>query len=94
MRKFLKTWFTLGMLSDKFTAISKSVLHEIVTDNLNITNFVPPLGSRNAYVVNKIKRLGSAVTFLTRYSDEGDEVINKIITGDETWVCHESKQSM
>lgn len=80
MRKFLKTWFTLGMLSDKLTA--------------NITNLVPPLGSRNAYVVHKIKRLGSAVTFLTRYSDEGDEVINKIITGDETWVCHESKQSM
>ncbi|GBM35427.1 hypothetical protein AVEN_181522-1 [Araneus ventricosus] len=41
--------------------------------------------------IHETKRLGSALTFLTRYSDEGNEFINKIVT----WVCHvtpESKQ--
>ncbi|GBM40912.1 hypothetical protein AVEN_234046-1 [Araneus ventricosus] len=45
--------------------------------------------------VHKTKRLGSALTFLTRYSEEGNEFLNKIVTGSETWVCHvtlESKQ--
>ncbi|GBN27521.1 hypothetical protein AVEN_224939-1 [Araneus ventricosus] len=45
--------------------------------------------------VHKTKRLASALKFLNRYSEEGNEFLNKIVTGDETWVCHvtpESKQ--
>ncbi|GBN95292.1 Mariner Mos1 transposase [Araneus ventricosus] len=45
--------------------------------------------------VHKTKRFGSTLTFLTRYSEEGNEFLNKIVTGDENWVCHvtpESKQ--
>ncbi|GBN93628.1 Serine/threonine-protein kinase BRSK1, partial [Araneus ventricosus] len=45
--------------------------------------------------VHKTKRLGSVLTFLTRYSEEGNEFLHKIVTGDETWVSHvtpESKQ--
>ncbi|GBM20157.1 Neprilysin-1 [Araneus ventricosus] len=35
--------------------------------------------------VHKTKGLGSALTFLTRYNEEGNEFLNKIVTGDETW---------
>lgn len=45
--------------------------------------------------VQKTKRQGSALTLLTQYSDDGDEFLKKIVTGDETWVSHvtpESKQ--
>jgi hypothetical protein len=37
----------------------------------------------------------SALKFLTRYSQEGDELLNSILTGDEKWGFHhppESKQ--
>lgn len=47
--------------------------------------------------VHKTKQLGSALTFLTQYSDEGDEFLNNIFTDDENWVCHvilESKQQL
>ncbi|GBM41608.1 Mariner Mos1 transposase [Araneus ventricosus] len=43
--------------------------------------------------VHKTKRLGSALTFLTRYSEDGNEFLNKIVTGGETWVCHVTLKS-
>jgi len=39
--------------------------------------------------------MGSTLKFLTHYAQEGDEFLDSIVTGDETWVLHhppESKQ--
>ncbi|KAJ4439971.1 hypothetical protein ANN_08102 [Periplaneta americana] len=39
--------------------------------------------------------LGAALTFLQRYHDDGDEFLDRIVTGDETWISHftpENKQ--
>ncbi|GBO16340.1 hypothetical protein AVEN_137768-1 [Araneus ventricosus] len=41
--------------------------------------------------VHKTKGLGSALTFLTRYSEEDNEFLNKIVTGDETWISPSCK---
>jgi hypothetical protein len=30
--------------------------------------------------------MGSALTFLLSYREEGDEFLDRIVTGDETWV--------
>jgi len=35
---------------------------------------------------NKIQRMAPALMFLQCYHDEGDEFLDKIVTGDETWV--------
>jgi histone-lysine N-methyltransferase SETMAR len=35
---------------------------------------------------HKPQRIAAALTFLQRYHDEGDEFLDKIVTGDETWV--------
>ena len=37
---------------------------------------------------HKTKRTSSALSFLTRYSEQGYEFIDHIVTGDETWVSH------
>jgi hypothetical protein len=37
---------------------------------------------------HKTKRMGAALNFLVRYHDEGDEFLNHIVTGDETWISH------
>lgn len=35
--------------------------------------------------VDKEKRMGAALTFLTHYYQDGDNFLNRIVTEDETW---------
>ena len=42
---------------------------------------------------HKTERMGSALKFLTRYTQEGDEFLDSIMTGDETWVFHHIPES-
>ncbi|KFM64801.1 Histone-lysine N-methyltransferase SETMAR, partial [Stegodyphus mimosarum] len=87
--------FTMTTLSEAFPQISRAVLFEIVSDRLNYRKLCSRWVPKMLTDVHKTKRLGSALTFLTRYSDEGENFLNQIVTGDETWVCHftpESKQ--
>jgi len=37
--------------------------------------------------------MGSALKFLTRYAQEGDEILDSIVTGDETWGFHHTSES-
>jgi len=39
-----------------------------------------------------MKRMGSAPKFLTHYAQEGDEFLDSIVTGDETWVFHHTPE--
>jgi hypothetical protein len=41
----------------------------------------------------KTKRMGSALKFLMCYAQEGDEFLESIVTGDETWVFHHNPES-
>ncbi|KFM72676.1 Histone-lysine N-methyltransferase SETMAR, partial [Stegodyphus mimosarum] len=87
--------FTIKTLSEAFPPISRTVLFEIVSDRLNYRKLCSRLVPKMLTDVHKTKRLGSALTFLTRYSEYGENFLNQIVTGGETWVCHftpESKQ--
>jgi len=42
---------------------------------------------------HKTKRMGSALKFLTRYAQEGDEFLDSIVTGDKTWGFHHTPES-
>ncbi|KAL4704228.1 hypothetical protein ACJJTC_003788 [Scirpophaga incertulas] len=35
---------------------------------------------------HKTQRMASALDFLSRYEDEGEPLLNRIVTGDETWI--------
>ncbi|GBO38699.1 Histone-lysine N-methyltransferase SETMAR [Araneus ventricosus] len=37
--------------------------------------------------------MGAALTFLQRYHNDGDEFLDKIVTGDETWVHYETEET-
>ncbi|GBM75327.1 hypothetical protein AVEN_144153-1 [Araneus ventricosus] len=84
--------FTIRMLFDEFPQISKTVLHEIVTNRLNYSKLCSRWVPKMFTDVHKTKRLGSALKFLTRCSEEGNEFLNKIVTGNETWHYHQNKQ--
>jgi len=44
--------------------------------------------------VIRTKRMGSALKFLlTHYAQEGDELLDFIVTGDETWGFHHTRES-
>jgi len=38
--------------------------------------------------------MGSALKFLTRYAQEGDDFLDSIVTGDETWGFHRNPESL
>jgi len=42
---------------------------------------------------HKTKSMGSALKFLTRYTEDGDEFLDSIVTGDETWDFHHTPES-
>ena len=42
---------------------------------------------------HKTKRMGSTLKFLTRYTQEGDEFLDSIVTGDEIWGFHHTPET-
>jgi len=42
---------------------------------------------------HKTKRMGSALKFVTRYTQEEDKFLDSIVTGDETWDFHHTPES-
>lgn len=87
--------FTISTLSEQFPQVSRSVVYEIVTERLHYRKLCSRWVPKMLTEVHKTKRLGSALSFLSRYDEEGDDFLNQIVTGDETWVAYvtpESKQ--
>ncbi|GBO26654.1 Histone-lysine N-methyltransferase SETMAR [Araneus ventricosus] len=83
--------FTIIGLSDLFPEISRSALYTIVSERLEYRKlcerWVPEMLSDH----HKTQRMGAALTFLQRYHRDGDEFLDKIVTGDETWVHYETE---
>ena len=50
------------------------------------------LGAQN-FIDHKMNQMGSALKFLTRDTQEGDDFLDSIVTGDETWVSHHTPES-
>jgi hypothetical protein len=42
---------------------------------------------------HKMKWMGSTLKFLMCYAQEGDEFLDSIMTGDETWGFHHTPES-
>lgn len=85
--------FTLTTLHDFFPQISRSLLHEIVTDHLGYkkmcARWVPKILTDD----HKAKRMGAALEFLTQYDKDGDQFLDRIVTGDETWVSYKTPEN-
>ncbi|GFW39950.1 uncharacterized protein TNCV_5116331 [Trichonephila clavipes] len=87
--------FTITTFSLKFPDVSWSVVYKIVTEDVNFKKLCSRWVPRLFTVEQKDKRFVSSLDFLLRYKEEGDDMLNRIVTGDETWVFHitpESKQ--
>lgn len=96
MKKFMRTggsqFLRFPWIFHKCRGVFSTKLWQIDYDIENCAHDgYPRCSQRNT----KTKRASSALSFLTRYSEQGDEFLDHIVTGDETWVSHmtpESKQ--
>lgn len=90
--------FTITELSEHFPQISRSLVHEILVDKLGYHKFCARWVPKILTEDHKKQRLAAALTFLEDYDKSGNHVIDRIVTGDETWVkhvnCETKRQSM
>jgi hypothetical protein len=86
--------FSMSELSTYFPHISRSLLHEICHGALAVSQIVCKMGAKMLTDDHKTKRMGAALKFLVRYHNEGDEFLNHIVTGDETWISHVTPENM
>jgi hypothetical protein len=75
----------LWQLHHVIPEVSKTTIHEAVTGKLVYRKLCPRRVPKMLTDDHKTKRMGSALKFLRRYAQEGDEFLDSIVTGDETW---------
>lgn len=75
---------------------ARSVLHKIVAENFNFLKMYSQWFSKLLTENHKKKRLECVLDFPSQYDNEGDEMLSRIVTGDENRISHistsESKQ--
>ena len=64
----------------------RSVLYKIVTDRLRYQKLCSRWVPKMLTEEHKTERASSALSFFTWYSEQGDEFLDQIVTGDETCV--------
>ena len=75
---------TIRELHHIIPEVSKTTIHEAVTEKLGYRKLCARWVPKMLTDDHKTKRMGSALKFLTRYPQEGDEFLDSIVTGDET----------
>jgi len=85
--------FTIMSLSLHFPQISRSLLHKIVSDELVFRKLCARWVPKMLMEEHKLKRQASALDFLTQCSEEGDNFLSRLVTGDETWLSHATPES-
>jgi len=84
---------TIRELHHTIPEVSKTTIHEAVTEKLWYRKFCALWVPKMITDDHKTKRMGSALKFLKRYAQEGDEFLDSIVTGDETRVFHHTSKS-
>ena len=73
--------------------VSKTTIREAVTEKLGYrklcARWVPKILTDD----HETKRIGSALKFVTRYAQEGDEFLDSVVTGDERSGFHHTPES-
>jgi len=69
-----------------FPQISLSLLHEIVSDKRKFRNLCAHWVLKVLTEEHILKRQASTLDFLTQCSEEGENILSHVVTGNETWV--------
>ncbi|GFV45629.1 histone-lysine N-methyltransferase SETMAR [Trichonephila clavipes] len=85
--------FTITTLSLKFPDVSRSVVYKIVTEDLNFKKLCSRWVLRLLTAEHKEKRFDISLDLFISYEEEGDDMLSRIVIGDETWVSHITPRS-
>ena len=77
--------FTISELSLEFPQVSRSVIYDIVSEKLGYKKLCARWVPKMLTDKLKQKRLAAAHQFLQRHQIEGDQSLDHIVTGDETF---------
>jgi len=84
---------TVRDLTEMFPEVGKSTMQTLLTVKLGYrkvcARWVPIMLTE----VQKVNRMESSQKFFDRFNKEGDEFLDSIVTGDETWVYHSTPES-
>ena len=84
---------TIRELDRIIPEVSKTTIHEAVTEKFGYRKLCARWVPKMLTDDHKTKRMSSGLKFLTRYTQEGDEFLDSIVTGDETWGFHHTPES-
>jgi len=82
--------FTITSLSLHFLHISLSLLHKIVSDERKFLKLCAHCVLKLLAEEHKLKQQARTLDFLTQYSEEDENILSHVVTGNETWVSHEA----
>ncbi|GFW87640.1 histone-lysine N-methyltransferase SETMAR [Trichonephila clavipes] len=85
--------FTISTLALEFPNVGRITLHKVVSEKLKFRKLCARWVPRLLTEEHKLKRMACALDFLDRYHKEGDKFLERIVTGDETWVSHITPES-
>ncbi len=68
--------------------ISTATVSRILNDELGFGKVCARWVSHQLLDKHKKNYMAAVLTCLTQYAEEGEEMLNRIVTGDETWVHH------
>lgn len=83
----------ISELCDHFPAVSRGTMHEIVRNCLGYKKICARWVPHQLTDDHLSKRMGSCLEMLTRYHNEGEEFLDRLITCDETWVSYITPES-
>ncbi|GFX06281.1 histone-lysine N-methyltransferase SETMAR [Trichonephila clavipes] len=84
---------TISTLALEFPNVGRTTLHKVVSEKLKFRKLCARWVPRLLTEEHKLKRMACALDFLDRYHKEGDQFLERIVTGDETWVFHITPES-
>jgi hypothetical protein len=72
-----------------FHGLAYSIMH----DHLKFWNVCAQWAPRELKDREKMNRMGLSLQHLLLYADEGEDMLNTIVTGEESWVYHYQPES-
>ncbi|GFW77200.1 histone-lysine N-methyltransferase SETMAR [Trichonephila clavipes] len=78
--------FTISTSALEFPNVGRTTLHKVVSEKLKFRKLCARWVPRLLTEEHKLKIMAWALDFLDRYHKEGDQFLERIVTGDETWV--------
>ncbi len=76
------------MKEEMCNPISRATVHRIVHDELAMKKVLSQWVPKQLTETHQNECMASAIDFLTRYEQEGNAMLERIVTGDEMWVHH------